>query len=108
MLPNHVISHSIKPSYFKEDSKGYNLVHKQVGDTIDFYNIFYIQEADSQYDEYEEIFGRGSANPDGSSKSISIQNLIDSGIPSYKLVVAKTISKSDLYNGGWVQPSDLG
>lgn len=33
---------------------------------------------------------------------------MDSGIPSYKLVIAKTISKTDLYNGGWVKPSDLG
>lgn len=56
-LPNSIISHSIKPTYFKQPNKGYNQVNKQVGSTIDFYNILYLQENNKIYNQYEEIFG---------------------------------------------------
>lgn len=52
-LPNSIISHSIKPAFFKRKDKGYNKVHKEVGSTIDFYNILYMQENNKIYNQYE-------------------------------------------------------
>lgn len=43
LLPNSIISHSVKPAFFKNVGKGYHKVNQQVGYTIDFYNILYLQ-----------------------------------------------------------------
>jgi CO dehydrogenase/acetyl-CoA synthase epsilon subunit len=43
LLPTHIISHSIKPSYFQSKNQGYSEVNMQVRNKIDFYNILYME-----------------------------------------------------------------
>jgi hypothetical protein len=47
-----IISHTIKPSYFSTAKKGYHQFNAEAGDTVDFYNILYLQEPNHQYDSY--------------------------------------------------------
>lgn len=95
-----MICHSVKPSYFRLSGQGYNKVHQQVGETIDFYNILYMYEPLGLYNSYEEIFGE----TEGTAKPGSIKQLSDTGIPMYKLVAASQLANGDLANNGWVTP----
>lgn len=53
MLPAHIITHAPQAPYFKEDfykNGGYYTVDKQVGSTIDFYNVQFYNQGDTRYD----------------------------------------------------------
>lgn len=72
-----------------------------MGDTIDFYNIIFSPEANINYNQYEQVFGAGEAG-----SYASIRQLVNSGIPAYKLVIAEPGSQG-LTTGG-ASARDLG
>ena len=76
-------------------------VHLGAGDFIDFYNIRYNCEGTTTYESYDGIFVQSN----GEYQNTAIKQLIDIGIPSYKLVINKVLIQSE---AGWVPTSDLG
>lgn len=76
-------------------------MHRQVGNSIDFYNIVFTPEAQSKYNTYEQVFGENGET----GSYASIRQLINSGIPPYKLVIAETGSTG---LAGGVEARDLG
>ena len=96
-LPDHIIVHTTDNSHFKAESfsnGGYMTVHNQVGDLIDFYNIQYFKTAKT----YSDLFT--------ASNSVSVQALIDKGIPSNKIIIGKTVIS--VYSDGYVDSTTLG
>lgn len=93
----------MKASYWTTANKGYNLISKEVGDLIDFYNILYIEEGNTNFDSYNEIFGDKSHY----SQRGTIAQLISEGVPSHKLVLAKTITRLNAGNG-YISPVTVG
>lgn len=79
-------------------------VHKAVGSTIDFYNIQFYNQGDTTYDTYEKLFLKSG----GYFPGTSVNELIQQGIPSNKIVVGKPVTKQDAYNTGTVKTKDLG
>lgn len=55
ILPNHIISHAPQAPYFKKNhykNGAYVRVDKEVGQTIDFYNVQFYNQGDTQYNTY--------------------------------------------------------
>jgi len=59
MIPNHIITHAPQAPYFCKDfykNRAYYTVHKEVGDTIDFYNMQFYNQGNNRYDTYQTLF----------------------------------------------------
>ena len=59
LLPNHLITHAPQAPYFSTTqytAGGYITVDKQVGNTIDFYNIQFYNQGGTTYDSYDNLF----------------------------------------------------
>ena len=55
LLPNKIISHAPQGPYFKNDyypKGGYVTINQQVGNMIDFYNVQFYNQGDTQYNSY--------------------------------------------------------
>jgi chitinase len=107
LLPNHLISHAPQAPYFSTTQYrggGYITVHKQVGSTIDFYNVQFYNQGLSTYDSYDTLFKVSN----GWSTGTAVKQLISSGIPMNKIVVGKPATQADATNTGTVSSSDLG
>lgn len=107
LLPNHVISHAPQGPYFKEEfykNGAYITVNKQVGSTIDFYNVQFYNQGDTKYDTYEGLF----LNSGGYFTGTAVKEIIKRGVPGKKLVVGKPVTPSDATNSGWMELSVLG
>jgi len=102
LLPNHIISHAPQAPYFKKEyySQGaYVTVNSQVGNLIDFYNVQFYNQGDTQYNTYSELFVKAN----GFFSGTSVSEIINRGIPSNKIVVG-----GDASNTGLVSATDLG
>jgi len=56
LLPNKIITHAPQGPYFKNDyypKGGYVTVHQKVGSMIDFYNVQFYNQGNTQYNSYE-------------------------------------------------------
>ena len=71
---------------------------------IDFYNIQFYNQGDTQYNTYKELF-TGST---GWFPGTSVKEIIARGVPSKKLVVGKPATQADVMNTGLVSATDLG
>lgn len=59
LLPGYIITHAPQAPYFKADyypGSGYVGVHQQVGHLIDFYNVQFYNQGNTQYNTYTELF----------------------------------------------------
>ncbi len=107
LLPNHTITHAPQGPYFKEEfykNGAYITVNKQVGSTIDFYNIQFYNQGDTKYDTYDGLF----VNSGGYFTGTAVKEIIKRGVPAKKLVVGKPVSPGDAMNSGWMDSSVLG
>ena len=108
LVPNHIITHCPQAPYFKNEwyqNGAYVTIDKEVGDLIDFYIVQFYNQLDSEYNTYQQLFINASGDPFNGTAVIQIANR---GIPLNKIVVAKPITKNDLYNTGFVNQTDLG
>uniref|UniRef100_A0A6B2LAJ2 chitinase n=1 Tax=Arcella intermedia TaxID=1963864 RepID=A0A6B2LAJ2_9EUKA len=103
----YIISHAPQAPYFMGTSKypkgGYLTVHKAVGDLIDFYNIQFYNQGNSQYSSFETLF----VSSDGWASQTSVGEMITNGIAPNKIVVGKPISRGDVVNTGFVPVDSL-
>jgi chitinase len=107
LLPNHLISHAPQAPYFSTTqyrNGGYITVNKQVGTTIDFYNVQFYNQGGTTYDSYDALFKVSI----GWSTGTAVKQMIDAGIPSNKIVVGKPATPSDASNTGFVNNVDFG
>ena len=107
LLPNHLITHAPQAPYFSTTqyrAGGYITVDKQVGNTIDFYNIQFYNQGGTTYDSYDNFFKVSN----GWSTGTAVKQLIDVGIPMNKIVVGKPATQVDAANTGTVSTIDLG
>lgn len=70
---------------------------------IDFYNIQFYNQGVNTYTTYEDLF----TNSVGYFSATSVQQIIERGISSRKIVLGKPATTSDASNG-YVDPVDLG
>lgn len=55
ILPNHIITHAPQAPYFKRTNYkngAYVTVNKEVGHSIDFYNVQFYNQGDTKYNTY--------------------------------------------------------
>lgn len=79
-------------------------VNKKVGSTIDFYNMqFYNAGTINQYNTYKTLFLKSGSYWAGTS----VNEIIQRGIPSNKIVVGKPVDKTDA-SSGLADSNDLG
>jgi len=71
---------------------------------IDFYNIQFYNQGDTQYNTYKELFTGAT----GTFSGTSVKQIIARGVPSKKLVVGKPATQADVMNTGFVSATDLG
>ncbi len=58
-MPTQTITHAPQAPYFKNEyypKGGYYTVDKEVGSLIDFYNVQFYNQGDTQYNTYNELF----------------------------------------------------
>lgn len=107
LLPGKIITHAPQGPYFKSEvypQEGYVGVHNAVGNMIDFYNVQFYNQGNTQYNSYTELFTQAS----GYFSGTSVKEIIDRGIPSEKIVVGKPASQADVMNTGYVNLADVG
>jgi chitinase len=107
IIPDKIITHAPQGPYFKDDyypKGGYVTVHKAVGDMIDFYNVQFYNQGNTQYNSYNELFISSS----GFFSGTAVKQIIAKGVPSNKIVVGKPAAQADVMNTGYVSPSNLG
>ena len=107
MLPNHIITQAPQGPYFKDDhyqNRAYVKVHEEVGDLIDFYNVQFYNQGNTEYNTYTQLFKAAT----GYFAGTSVQEIINKGIPKEKIVVGKPASQSDVMNTGFVTSTNLG
>lgn len=107
LLPNHIITHAPQAPYFKQEyypGGAYVTVHQQVGNLIDFYNVQFYNQGNTQYDTYNGLFLSSGSVFSGTS----VKEIIQRGIPANKIVVGKPVTPGDASNTGWVSSNDLG
>jgi chitinase len=106
-LPKHIITHAPQGPYFKKSfykNGGYVTIHQQVGSTIDFYNIQFYNQGNTEYNTYEGLFIKATGYFDGTS----VSEIAKIGVPAKKLVVGKPASRADVMNTGYVESLTLG
>jgi chitinase len=106
-LPNHIITHAPQGPYFcKEFYKngGYITVNQQVGSMIDFYNVQFYNQGNTEYNTYEGLFTRSS----GYFNATSVKEIAARGVPLNKIVVGKPASRAEVVNTGYVDSQSLG
>ncbi|KAL4482071.1 hypothetical protein ABPG73_000595 [Tetrahymena malaccensis] len=105
----YIITHAPQAPYFSKQyyqEGGYYKLHKQVGHSIDWYNIQFYNQGDSNtYDTFDKLFISSGPPFLGTSYKEIIQI---NQIPIEKLVLGKPATKQDVYNTGYVNPYDLG
>ena len=79
-------------------------VHKNVGSTIDFYNVQFYNQGDTMYNTYDRLF----VNSGSTFAGTAVNEIIKRGIPSKKIVIGKPVTAADAANTGWVNHDDLG
>lgn len=102
-----MITHAPQSPYFSTTQYrkgGYITVHKEVGSTIDFYNVQFYNQGGSTYDSYSTLFKTSN----GWSTGTAVKQMIDAGIPSNKIVVGKPATQADAANTGTVNNANLG
>lgn len=55
MIPNHIITHAPQGPYFKDDhyvNRAYVAIHESVGNLIDFYNVQFYNQGNTEYNSY--------------------------------------------------------
>ena len=107
LLPDKIITHAPQGPYFKNDyyrNGGYITVDKEVGDMIDFYNVQFYNQGNTQYNSYNELFISSS----GFFSGTAVKQIIAKGVPSNKIVVGKPAAQADVMNTGYVSASELG
>ena len=105
-LPNHIITHAPQAPYFKEEyyqNGAYVTIHKEVGHLIDFYNVQFYNQGDTQYNSYEELFIHST----GTFSNTAVKEIIDRGIPAHKIVIGKPATERDVMNTGYVTPENM-
>ena len=71
---------------------------------IDFYNVQFYNQLNATYETYDLLF----RNSGTSSPQTSIEELKKiGGVPYEMLVIGKPASINDVYNTGYVKPSNL-
>jgi chitinase len=106
LLPYHIITHAPQGPYFTRGyiAGGYRKVHKEVGHLIDFYNVQFYNQMSTTYETYESLFkNSGTISPETSI--MEMRNF--GGVSFDMLVIGKPASKDDVYNSGYVRPSEL-
>lgn len=79
-------------------------VNAAVGNTIDFYNVQFYNQGDTQYNTYDTLFvASGSV-----FSNTAVYEIIKRGIPSKKIVIGKPVTQGDAANTGLVDHNDLG
>ncbi|WVO13809.1 hypothetical protein L204_101432 [Cryptococcus depauperatus] len=108
LLPSpYIISHAPVAPWFtsaNDYSDGaYSAIHKQVGDTIDFYSVQFYNQGDNQYISCQTLIeNSGSEWP-----STSVFELNSSAnVPLDKIVIGKPLD-AGAANDGYMSPSDL-
>lgn len=103
----YILTHAPQAPYFMGTShypqNGYIKIHQQAGDLIDWYNMQFYNQESSTYDTYETLFLKAN----GWSAGTSVQELVQKGIPSNKIVIGKPATRGDAYNTGYTEPSLL-
>jgi chitinase len=106
-LPNHIISHAPQGPYFcKEYYKNgaYITVNQKVGSMINFYNVQFYNQGNTEYNTYEGLFTKSK----GFFNATSVKEIAARGIPLEKIVVGKPASKAEADNTGYVDSQSLG
>jgi len=100
-----IITHAPQAPYFSWSypKGGYLTVDKEVGDSIDFYNVQFYNQATSSYDSYTTLFEKAN----GWANGTSVYEIIASGVPPSRIVVGKPVTTGDASNTGYVQVSQL-
>lgn len=107
ILPNHIITHAPQAPYFKQDfykNGGYYTVDKEVGSTIDFYNVQFYNQGDTKYDTNQTLFFESGSFFSGTS----VFEIVAKKIPGKKIVIGKPVTAGDAANTGVVDHADLG
>lgn len=83
----------------------YVAVHAAVGDLIDWYNVQFYNQGNSQYNTYQELFVHST----GSFPGTAVKNIHeDAGVPLEKIVIGKPVGPGDATNTGLVDALSLG
>ena len=105
----YYLTHAPQAPYFigspRYPNGGYVKIHQEVGHLIDWYNVQFYNQGNSQYNSYDELFVYST----GSFPGTAVKNINeDAGVPLEKIVVGKPATAADVMNTGLSDPNDLG
>ncbi len=69
-LPNHIITHAPQGPYFKKEfykNGAYITIHQAVGNMINFYNIQFYNQGNTEYNTYQGLFTQATGYFSGTS-----------------------------------------
>ncbi|PPR08139.1 hypothetical protein CVT24_012353 [Panaeolus cyanescens] len=99
----YLLSHAPLAPWFspkKWAGGGYVKVHNAVGNLIDFYNVQYYNQGDTEYTNCTTLLTASSST----WPQTAVFQLVSSGIPASKIVIGKPATKADGTNA-WVSAS---
>ncbi|VDC02895.1 unnamed protein product, partial [Peniophora sp. CBMAI 1063] len=101
----YIITHAPVAPWFKAGyaGGGYLAVHQSVGSMIDWYNIQFYNQGQSEYTDCTGLLTASGGQYPGSS----IFEISANGVPLSKLVIGKPATAADAPSGGYMAPSTL-
>ncbi|THU79121.1 glycoside hydrolase, partial [Dendrothele bispora CBS 962.96] len=93
--PQYVISHTRTYSRMLCGKGPYSDIHKQVGDSIDWYNAQFYNAGPDEYTTCDSLLNKSSSQYPGTS----LFEIIKSGVPQNKVVLGKPATTKDAQQG---------
>ena len=78
-------------------------VDAAVGAEIDWYNVQFYNQGDTEYNSYETLF----ETAEGYFKGTAVAEMVANGVAPEKIVVGKPVTTGDATNTGWMAAADL-
>jgi chitinase len=104
----YLISHAPQAPYFivnkaQYPNGAYQTIHKEVGDSIDWYNTQFYNQGSTGYDTCTTLLTKSG----GAFPGTSLFEIIDSGVTSSKVLIGKPAAAAGATNTGYMDPSAL-
>jgi hypothetical protein len=66
VIPNHIVSQGPQAPYFQSEhyvNEAYIKIHKVIGHLVNFYNVNFFNQEESEYNTFDELFVHATGKP---------------------------------------------
>lgn len=80
-------------------------VHNEVGSLIDWYNCQFYNQADTQYNTYQELFVHSTGTK---FNNTAVKEVVARGVDQSKIIIGKPATPRDATNTGYITAEQFG